>query len=64
MIQIKNNSTPKREFGLKASAQSYYRIEILQSNQQKKISKAENKVGKKLTQNRSTMRHRGSIEFM
>ena len=64
MIHIKNNSTPKREFGLNASAQSYYRIEILQSNQEKKILKAENRAGKKLAQNRSTMRHRDSIEFM
>ena len=48
MIHIKNNSTPKREFELNTSAQSYYRIEILQSNQEKKISKAKIRVGKKL----------------
>ena len=48
MIHIKNNSTPKREFGLNTSAQSYYRIKILQFNQEKKISKAEIRAGKKL----------------
>ena len=48
MIHIKNNYTPKREFGLNTSAQSYYKIEILQSNQKKKISKAEIRAGKKL----------------
>ena len=51
MIYIKNNSTPKREFGLNAKAQLYYKIQILQFNQEKKISKVENRAGKKLTQN-------------